>query len=170
MCRIERGIARYAPLCIYVFRLVAPRRLLEAQIFNQRYHSYAEIQNVPDRMRWCRYHMGLMQKEVAALVGISEGVYMGLEKARNEYYEKDVVDKLAALFHIPVQDLLDEYNAFMYNDPAKKIREYRMSLGLGTERFARKIGTSDTCVRSWENNTKLISRKSWERCFKGKIK
>lgn len=114
--------------------------------------------------------MGLMQKEVAALVGISEGVYMGLEKARNEYYEKDVVDKLAKLFRIPVQDLLDEYNAFMYNDPAKKIREYRMSLGLGTERFARKIGTSDTCVRSWENNTKLISRKSWERCFKGRIK
>ena len=113
---------------------------------------------------------GLCKKEVAALVGISEGVYMGLEKARNEYYEKDVVDKLAALFHIPLQDLLDEYNAFMYNDPAKKIREYRMSLGLGTERFARKIGTSDTCVRSWENNTKLISRKSWERCFKGKIK
>lgn len=37
-------------------------------------------------------------------------------------------------------------------------------------RFARKIGTSDTCVRSWENNTKLISRKSWERCFKGRIK
>ena len=37
-------------------------------------------------------------------------------------------------------------------------------------RFARKIGTSDTCVRSWENNTKRISRKSWERCFKGRIK
>ena len=37
-------------------------------------------------------------------------------------------------------------------------------------RFARKIGTSDTCVRSWENNTQRISRKSWERCFKGRIK
>ena len=37
-------------------------------------------------------------------------------------------------------------------------------------RFARKIGTPDTCVRSWENNTKLISRKSRERCFKGRIK
>lgn len=34
------------------------------------------------------------------MVGISEGVYMGLEKARNEYYGKDVVDKLAALFHM----------------------------------------------------------------------
>ena len=104
------------------------------------------------------------------MVGISEGVYMGLEKARNEYYEKDVVDKLAELFRIPVQDLLDEYNAFMYNDPAKQIHEYRMSLGMGTERFARKIGTSETCVRSWEKNTKLISRKSWEKYFKGRIK
>ena len=77
---------------------------------------------------------------------------------------------VTALFHIPMQDLLDEYNAFMYNDPAKQIHEYRMSLGMGTERFARKIGTSETCVRSWEKNTKLISRKSWEKYFKGRIK
>lgn len=104
------------------------------------------------------------------MVGISEGAYMGLEKAVNEYYKKDVVDKLAELFRISVQDLLDEYNAFMYNDPAKKIREYRKSLGLGTERFAREIGASETCVRSWERNTKLISRKSWEKYFKGRIK
>ena len=170
MCRIERGIARYAPLCIYVFRLVAPRRLLEAQRFNQRYHSYAEIQNIPDRMRWCRYHMGLMQKEVAALAGVSLNVYMDMEKAMCNCYEKDVVDKLAALFHIPPQDLLDEYNAFLYNDPAKAIQEYRKSLGLGRERFARKIGAAESCVHSWEENTKRVSRKSWEKYFKGKIK
>lgn len=62
MCRTEDGIVQYAPLCIHTFRLIAPRKLLEAQQFNQQYHSYEEIQNVPDRLRWCRHHMGLMQK------------------------------------------------------------------------------------------------------------
>lgn len=99
--------------------------------------------------------MGLMQKEVAALAGVSL---------------KDVVDKLATLFHIPPQDLLDEYNAFLYNDPAKAIREYRESLGLGRKRFAREIGAAESCICSWEENTKRVSRKSWEKYFKGKIK
>ena len=76
MCRTEDGIVRYAPLCIHTFRLIAPRKLLEAQQFNQQYHSYEEIQNVPDRLRWCRHHMGLMQKEVAEQIGISRGHYI----------------------------------------------------------------------------------------------
>ena len=50
---------------ILSFRLIAPRKLLEAQLFNQQYQHYEDITNVSDRLRWCRYHMGLMQKEVA---------------------------------------------------------------------------------------------------------
>ena len=53
---------------IHSFRLIAPRRLLEAQLFNQQYQNYEDIPNVPDRLRWCRHHMGLMQKEVADLI------------------------------------------------------------------------------------------------------
>lgn len=79
MCRTEDGIVQYAPLCIHTFRLIAPRKLLEAQQFNQQYHSYEEIQNVPDRLRWCRHHMGLMQKEVAEQIGISRGHYIDYE-------------------------------------------------------------------------------------------
>ena len=29
------------------------------------YHSYSEITNPSDRMRWCRYGLDLLQKEVA---------------------------------------------------------------------------------------------------------
>ena len=50
---------------IHSFRLIAPRKLLEAQLFNQQYQNYEDIPNVQDRLRWCRHHMGLMQKEVA---------------------------------------------------------------------------------------------------------
>lgn len=59
---------------IHSFRLIALRRLLEAQLFNQQYQNYEDIKNVPDRLRWCRHHMGLMQKEekkpFARLMGI----------------------------------------------------------------------------------------------------
>lgn len=109
MCRTEDGIVQYAPLCIHTFRLIAPRKLLEAQQFDQQYHSYEEIQNVPDRLRWCRHHMGLMQKEVAEQIGISRGHYIDYEVGYVDYYPKEVVDRLADFYHIPVEDLLDEY-------------------------------------------------------------
>ena len=67
---------------IHSFRLIAPRRLLEAQLFNQQYQNYEDIPNVQDRLRWCRHHMGLMQKGVADLIGITRGHYKGIEKSR----------------------------------------------------------------------------------------
>lgn len=93
MCRTEDGIVQYAPLCIHTFRLIAPRKLLEAQQFNQQYHSYEEIQNVPDRLRWCRHHMGLMQKEVAEQIGISRGHYIDYEVGYVDYYPKEALFK-----------------------------------------------------------------------------
>ena len=43
------------------------------------YHSYSEITNPSDRMRWCRYSLGLLQKDVAAMVGMEEWLYRDLE-------------------------------------------------------------------------------------------
>ena len=51
----------------------------EAQAFFHMYHSYSEITNPSDRMRWCRYSLGLLQKDVAAMVGMEEWLYRDLE-------------------------------------------------------------------------------------------
>ncbi len=87
MSKIEDGIMRYAPLYIHTFRLIAPRKLLEAELFNQQYNHYEEIDNVPDRLRWCRHHMGLMQKEVAEQIGITRGHYIDFETGYVDYSE-----------------------------------------------------------------------------------
>ena len=80
---------------IHSFRLIVSRKLLEAQLFNQQYQNYEDIPNVQDRLRWCRHHMGLMQKEVADLIGISRGHYIDFEVGYVDYYPKEIVDKLA---------------------------------------------------------------------------
>ena len=90
---------------IHSFRLIAPRKLLEAQLFNQQYQNYEDIPNVPDRLRWRRHHMGLMQKEVAELIGISRGHYIDFEVGYVGHYPKEIVDKLAELYQVPVDDL-----------------------------------------------------------------
>lgn len=170
LCSTSEGYVRYAPMYIHSFRLIAPRRLLEAQLFNQQYQNYEDIPNVQDRLRWCRHHMGLMQKEVADLIGISRGHYIDFEVGYVDYYPKEIVDKLAALYQVPVDDLLDDYNRFLYKGQGKMIREYRESLGLKKKPFARLIHLDPGTLRCWENDEKRMFKDSWEKYFKDIIK
>lgn len=166
LCHHDNGSVRYAPLYIHVFRLIAPRKLLEAQLFNQQYHSYEEIENVQDRLRWCRHHMGLMQKEVAALVGITRGNYIDLETAAVDHYPKEVVDRLAKVFEVPPEDLLDEYNRFLYDGQGKGIREHRLQRALTQTGLAKELGIDPSNIQVWEAEKKRISKASWEKYFK----
>ena len=170
LCSALDGCVRYAPMYIHSFRPIAPRKILEAQLFNQQYQNYEDIPNVPDRLRWCRHHMGLMQKEVAELIGISRGHYIDFEVGYVDYYPKEIVDKLAELYGVPVDDLLDDYNRFLYKGQGKMIREYRESLGLKKKPFARLKGISPNLLRAWEDHQKRMNINSWNKYFKGKIK
>jgi DNA-binding XRE family transcriptional regulator len=160
---------RYAPLCIHSFRLVTPRKLLEAQLFNQQYHSYEEIESIPDRLRWCRHRMGLMQKEVAQTVGISRENYMDLETGAVDHYAKETVDKLADLFGVPSADLLDEYNLFLYRGQGAQLKAYRLRCGLKRTPMARMLHVSPSTLRAWEEDQKRMTKSSWEKYFKRKV-
>jgi DNA-binding XRE family transcriptional regulator len=165
MYQSKNGIVRFAPLFIHSFRLIAPRKLLEAQQFNRRYHSYEEISSVPDRLRWCRHQQGWMQKEVAERIGITREQYISYENGGVDYYPKKIVDKLAALYQIPVEDLLDDYNLFLYAGQGKLIREYRESLGMKKRPFARMLGIFPRNLQLWETEQKRVSKNSWQKYF-----
>lgn len=170
LCSTLGGYVRYAPMYIHSFRLIAPRKLLEAQLINQRYQNYEDIPTVHDRLRWCRHHKGLTQKEVAELTGISHSRYSDMENGAVDYYTKEIADKLAAFYEIPVYDLLDDYNLFLYTGQGKLIREYRESLGMNIKPFAQLIGIDRNLLRAWEADQKRMSLNSWNKFFKNIIK
>ena len=97
MSHTENGETKYSPLFVLSFRLMAPRKLLEAQLFNKQYHSYEDIDNIPDRLRFCRHKLGLMQKEVAQIVDIARSTYINLETGNHNGFDKTVADKLSKL-------------------------------------------------------------------------
>ena len=169
MCCTADGVVRYAPLCIHSFRLIAPHKLLEAQLFNQQYHSYEEIVTVHDRLRWCRHHMGLMQKEVADQIGITREQYVDYETGSIIYYPREIVDKLSELYQVPVYDLLDGYNRFMYQGQGTLLKKYRENVGMKKKPFARRLGVEPNLYRAWESEQKRMSRGSWEKYFKNVI-
>ena len=94
------------------------------------YHSYSEITNPSDRMRWCRYRLGLLQKDVAAMVGMEEWLYQDLESGNfRRGFTPELADKLAALYGIPVEDILDDYTLFLHRSSGDFLRRYREAKG-----------------------------------------
>lgn len=69
----------------------------------------------------------MLQKEVAEYLGIERTTYWNYEGARGfrNYYPPDKIDKLAELYEVSVNDLLDDYNQFLYYGQGEKIRELR---------------------------------------------
>ena len=128
--KVSCEVSCLTPLYILQVPLAGPHTTSEAQAFFHMYHSYSEITNPSDRMRWCRYSLGLLQKEVAAMVGIEEWLYRDLESgAFHRSFTPELADKLAALYGIPVEDILDDYTLFLHRGGGAFLRRYREAKG-----------------------------------------
>ena len=165
MSRTVNGVSQFSPLYLHIFQLLVPRKLLDAQLFNQKYRTYEEIDSIPDKLRWCRHSKGLTQEEVANAVDIYKRSYAKLEIEHKETPSLDKMERLAAFFEIPVYDLLDDYNLFLYRGQAQQVRSYRERLGMTVPQFAQHHNIHPSYIYKWENGTTVISRKMWELCF-----
>ena len=76
--------------------------------------------------------------------------------------------KLSDLYGLPERDFMDEFGQFLYDGQSQRIRAYRARLGMGRKPFCRYTGIPLTNIRIWESEQKVISRKSWEKYFKGR--
>ena len=52
------------------------------------------------------------------------------------------MEKIAQLFEVPVDTLLDDYNLFLRNGQGKQIKAIRMKLGLTQREYADRLGIS----------------------------
>lgn len=161
---------RYLPLFIQTFKLYSPRKREAAEKLNLQYRSYEEITDIPDRMRWCRHHLGLMQKEVAEHIGVTEAQYMDYETGYAACIPSETADKLAAFYQIPVDNLLDDYNRFIYCGQGQALLSHRQKLGMKKKPYARMLGVEPNLYRMWEAEKKRVSRKSWEKYLRQKLK
>lgn len=118
-----------------------------------------------ERMRWCRYRAGLLQKEVAARVGVSRSVYMDMESGLIDYWQKETVDKLAKLFGVPPEKLLDAYQFFLYTGQERNIENMRRAMGMAKRPFARHLGVNRSLLQKWILGKTRISKKAWEKYF-----
>ena len=159
------GKIRLVPLEILRFPLLAPRKLLDAQKFNIRYTEPSQITEIADKLRWYRYQHALMQKEVAEQIGIDRSTYIHYEEYGRDYYPIEHMEKLAELYDVPVEELLDGYNLFLYKGQGEQIQKIRQGLGLTQKQYAERLGVPLDKMRKWEQNRVRIYKSTWEKYF-----
>ena len=160
------GTLKVAPLQILKFPVVLPHKFLDAEKFNLRFSDASEITEIADKLRWYRYQKGLRQRDAADYAGIDRSTYIHYEEAGRDFYPKEHMEKLAELFEVPVDTLLDDYNLFLRNGQGNQIKAIRMKLGLTQKQYADKLGVSLGSLKQWEQNRKQIFKSTWEKYFK----
>ena len=160
------GTLKVAPLQILKFPVVLPHKFLDAEKFNLRFSDASEITEIADKLRWYRYQKGLRQRDVADYAGIDRSTYVHYEEYGKDLYPPEHMEKIAQLFEVPVDMLLDDYNLFLRNGQGKQIKAIRTKLGLTQREYADKLGVNLGSLKQWEQNRKQIFKSTWEKYFK----
>jgi transcriptional regulator with XRE-family HTH domain len=163
----DKGIS-YAPLYVHSFQLVQPHFHVDAEKYNMAYSDLSEIESMGEKLRWCRYRKGLLQREVAEIIGIDRGTYVTYEDGR-DLYPLEKIRILADLYGVPIISLLDEYNLFLYKGQGKQIKALRKTEGMTQKQFAEMLGISMGTLKEWENDKANMFKSSWEKFFKDKL-
>ena len=162
MSRYANEAIVYAPFYIHSFRPVQPHTIVEAEKFNIRYSDPSQIDNTPDKLRWYRYRCGLRQRDVADYAGMDRSTYSGYEEFVRDYYPIDKMLKISELFSVPVTELLDEYNLFLYKNQGEQIKKMREARNMTQREFARRLGVSYGALQQWEQNRVQMFKSAWE--------
>ena len=124
------GAVKVAPLQILQFPVILPHKFQDAEKFNLQFPDFSEITETADKLRWLRYQKGLRQRDVADYAGIDRSTYVHYEEYGKDLYPPEHMEKIAQLFEVPVDTLLDDYNLFLRNGQGNQIKAIRMKLGL----------------------------------------
>lgn len=81
-------------------------------------------------------------KNGAYFAGLDRSTYSGYEKAGRDYYPIEKMEKIAELFSLPVTELLDEFNLFLYNGQGRQMKVTRRQKNMTQAEFARLLGVS----------------------------
>ena len=160
------GTLKVAPLQILKFPAVLPHKFLDAEKFNLRFSDASEITEIADKLRWYRYQKGLRQRDAADYAGIDRSTYIHYEEAGRDFYPKEHMEKLAELFEVPLEDLLDDYNLFLLRGQGAQIKAIRQRLGLTQKAYAAQLGVPLQKFKRWEQGNVQIFKSTWERYFK----
>lgn len=95
---------------------------------------------------------------------------MSLEMDSHGYYSLEILEQLAMFYHIPVENLMDEYHIFLYHEPGKIMKQYRKKNHYTQQQLADLMGVWKCTVTNWEKGYTRITKKNYLRFMELKEK
>ena len=135
--RSHNHINTYAVLYIHSALFHLPSRCTIAERHNLLYSSPNQLHTVPEKIRYYRHKHLLHQRDVANALNIDRTVYQDCEYDTRDYYPIELLEKIADFYHIPAENLMDEYHLFLYHDPGTQIKQFRKQHGYTQEQTGR---------------------------------
>lgn len=122
-----------------------------------------KLDNVSDKLKWYRINNGLLQRDVAKVMGIDRTTYSRYEENILEAYPLDKLSKAASIFNINITNLLDDYNLFLYHGQGQQIKELRKFMKLTQSEFAKYMNIPLGTLKKWEQERACIQKKTFEK-------
>jgi len=165
MVRYDNGVLRYAPLYVHSFNLLQPHKLVDAEKFNITYSDPSQLISTADKLRYYRYKKALLQRDIADYAGIDRSTYNSYEHDGRDHYPLQTMQKIAEILSVSLDDLLDEFNMFLYRGQGREIKALRQSMGLSQHDFGKLHGVERRTVERWETERVQIFKGTWEKLF-----
>ena len=142
---------------IHTFRFTKKKKNTKVEKNNKVLNTIAE------KLRYYREKENLTQDDIANYVGISRVTYCRYEKGVNKYPFK-VMLMLAERFEVDLDELLDDYHKFIYNQQGEKIKEIRKDLG-GIKRYELSsiLDVNDNVIKRCEEDKSYLTRDVYDR-------
>jgi len=166
MVRNTHGVVNYAPLYIHSFNLFQPHKLVDAEKFNITYSDPSQLITTADKLRYYHYKKALLQRDIADYAGIDRSTYNSYEHDERDYYPLEHLTKITEILDVNIEDLLDDYNMFLYQGQGRQIKELRKSMKLTQYEFGKLHGVNRRTIERWENEKVQIFKSTWEKLFK----
>jgi transcriptional regulator with XRE-family HTH domain len=103
-----------------------------------------------------------LQREVADHAGIDRSTYIKYESKSHGLYDFDMLTKIAQLLGVALDDLLDEYNRFVFAQ-GENLKRLRKRQGLTQARLAELMRVNAATVKKWERGQVRMTKRMWER-------
>ena len=161
----EKGIQKTI-LFIHTFHVFTHRNLSEAQAFLNTHPTPDTLITVADKLRYYRFTHELLQKDIAEIVHICRNTYASYEDDARISYDIEVMKRIAEYYKIPVTNLLDDYNLFLYEQPGLKLKQLRKSYHITQKTLSEFMHVQRNTIMEWEKGYHTMSFETYHLLFK----
>lgn len=99
---------------------------------------------------------------MSMILGVDRTTYSSYEQDKSPC-PVDKLEKIIDLFKIQPENILDEYQCFVYEGQGIKIKQLRKQLNMRQSQLAQAMQVNVATVKKWEAGRIAISRQNYEK-------